>query len=95
MASWVNRRQQEVIEFFHAEKVVLKVKPGNKRIVLSCDQCRRLAFKGEIDFSLRQSLRTRPLWNAHVFGPDIMCVRVRCMLHRSSSLVRPTEKRLC
>ena len=46
LASWINRQQQEVIEYLRTENAVLKEKFGRKRILLSDDQRRRLAVKG-------------------------------------------------
>ncbi|MGB0600302.1 MAG: hypothetical protein ACPGLY_26800 [Rubripirellula sp.] len=37
LASWVNRKQQEVIEYLRAENAVLKEKFGKKRILLNND----------------------------------------------------------
>ena len=48
LASWVNRQQQEVIEYLRTENAVLKEKLGKKRILLTDDQRRRLALKGNI-----------------------------------------------
>ncbi len=48
LASWVNRQQQEVIEYLRTENVVLKEKFGKKRILLNDDQRRRLAVKGKL-----------------------------------------------
>ncbi len=48
LASWINREQQEVIEYLRTENAVLKEKLGKKRILLSDDQRRRLAVKGKI-----------------------------------------------
>jgi hypothetical protein len=47
-AGWVNRQQQEVIEYLHTENQVLKEKLGKKRILLSDNQRRRLTVKGQI-----------------------------------------------
>src|SRR5210317_1729571 len=47
-ADWVNREQQEVIEYLRTENQVLREKPGKKRILLSNDQRRRLGVKGKI-----------------------------------------------
>jgi putative transposase len=47
-ACWVNRQQQEVIEYLPAENQVLKEKLGKKRILLNDYQRRRLAIKGQI-----------------------------------------------
>ncbi len=48
LASWVNRQQQEVIDYLRTENDVLKEKLGKKRILLSDDQRRRLAVKGQV-----------------------------------------------
>jgi putative transposase len=48
LAVWVNRQQQEVIEYLRTENQVLKEKLGKKRILLSDDQRRRLAVKGKV-----------------------------------------------
>jgi hypothetical protein len=48
LAGWINRQQQDVIEYLRTENQVLKEKFGKKRILLSDDQRRRLAIKGRI-----------------------------------------------
>ncbi|MFO0915174.1 MAG: hypothetical protein U0795_19590 [Pirellulales bacterium] len=48
LASWINRQQAEVIEYLRTENQVLKEKLGPRRILLSDDQRRRLAVKGNI-----------------------------------------------
>ena len=48
LASWVNRQQQEVIEYLRTENAVLKEKFGKKRILLTNEQRRRLAVKGRV-----------------------------------------------
>jgi transposase InsO family protein len=48
LAGWVNRQQQEIIEFQRTEIDVLKEMLGKKRIVLNDDQRRRLAVKGKV-----------------------------------------------
>ena len=48
LAGWVNRQQQQVIEYLRTENQVLKEKLGKKRILLNDDQRRRLAVKGKI-----------------------------------------------
>jgi transposase InsO family protein len=47
LAGWVNRQQQEVIEYLRTENQILKEKLGQGRIRLSDDQRRRLAVKGK------------------------------------------------
>ena len=48
LASWVNRQQQEMIEYLQTENRVLIEKFGKRRILLSDDQRRRLAVNGQI-----------------------------------------------
>jgi putative transposase len=48
LSSWVNRQQQEVIEYLRAENQVLKEKLGKGRLLLNDAQRRRLAIKGKI-----------------------------------------------
>ncbi len=43
LAGWINRRQQDVIEYLLTENRVLRQKLGRKRILLNDDQ-RRLLF---------------------------------------------------
>ena len=48
LAGWSNRQQQEIIEYLRTENQILKEKLGNRRILLSDDQRRRLAVKGKV-----------------------------------------------
>jgi hypothetical protein len=48
LAGWVNREQQDVIDYLNAENRVLRGKLGGKRIPLNDDQRRRLAIKAKI-----------------------------------------------
>jgi hypothetical protein len=48
LAGWLNRQQEEAIEYLRTENQVLKELRGQKRILLSDDQRRRLAVKGKI-----------------------------------------------
>jgi len=48
LAGWINRQQQEVIEYLHTENQILKESHGKKRVRLTDDQRRRLAVKGKI-----------------------------------------------
>jgi putative transposase len=43
LAGWINRHQQDVIEYLKQENAILKEKLGKKRLILSDDQRRRLA----------------------------------------------------
>ncbi len=48
LAGWINRQEQDVIEYLRAENRVLREKLGKKRILLNDDQRRRLSVKGKI-----------------------------------------------
>ena len=48
LAGWINRRQQDAVEYLLTENRVLREKLGKKRILPSEDQRRRLAVKGKI-----------------------------------------------
>jgi putative transposase len=48
IAVWVNRHQQNVVEYLRTENQVLKEKLGKKRILLRDDHRRRLAVKRKI-----------------------------------------------
>jgi putative transposase len=48
LAGWINRRQQDAVEYLLTENRGLKEKLGKKRILLNDDQRRRLAVKGKI-----------------------------------------------
>jgi len=48
LAGWINRHQENVIEYLLAENRVLRQKIGRKRILLSIAQRRLLAVKGKI-----------------------------------------------
>ena len=43
LAGWMNRQQQEVIEFLRMENRILREKLGHKRLILNESQKRRLA----------------------------------------------------
>ena len=48
LAGWVNRQQQEAIDYLRTENDILKEKLGKKRILFNDDQRRRLAVKGKV-----------------------------------------------
>ena len=48
LAGWVNRRQQQVIEYLRTENRVLKEKLGKRRILFNDNQRRRLAVKAKV-----------------------------------------------
>ncbi len=47
LAGWVNRRQQEVIDYLVEENRVLHEQLGGRRVRLNDDQRRRLAGRGK------------------------------------------------
>jgi magnesium transporter len=47
LAGWINREQQQVIEYLRTENQILREKLGKRRLLLSDDQRRRLAVKGK------------------------------------------------
>ena len=48
LAGWINRRQQDAVEYLITENRVLREKLGDKRILFNDDQRRCLAVKGKI-----------------------------------------------
>jgi hypothetical protein len=48
LAGWINRQQQNSIDYLIAENQILREKLGKKRILLNDDQRRRLAIKGKV-----------------------------------------------
>ena len=48
LAGWINRRQQDVVEYLLTENRVLREKLGKNRILRNDDQRRRLAIKGKL-----------------------------------------------
>jgi putative transposase len=48
LAGWVNRQQQDVIEYLLAENRVMRQKLGKRRILLNDEQRRMLAIKGKV-----------------------------------------------
>ena len=48
LAGWINRRQQDAVDYLLTENRVLREKLGKKRILPNDDQRRRLAVKGKI-----------------------------------------------
>ena len=48
LAAWINRQQQEAIDYLRTENTVLQELHGPKRILLNDDQRRRLAVKGKV-----------------------------------------------
>lgn len=48
LAGWINRQQQEAIEYLRTENAVLRNTLGTKRILLNDDQRRRSASKGKV-----------------------------------------------
>ena len=47
LAGWINRQQQEMIDYLKEENKILREKLGTKRIILNDRQRRRLAILGK------------------------------------------------
>jgi len=47
LAGWINRQQQEIIDYLKEENRILREKLGGKRILLADSQRRRLAILGK------------------------------------------------
>lgn len=47
LVGWINRQQQDVIEYLKEENKILREKLGKKRIISNDFQRRRLAIKGK------------------------------------------------
>ena len=47
LAGWVNRHQQDVIEYLKTENKILREKLGRKRILLNDEQRKKLAVLGK------------------------------------------------
>ena len=64
MAGWMNRHQQDMIEYLREENKILREKFGKRRIILNDDQRRRLAVRGkELGKKLLSEVST-------IFSPD-------------------------
>jgi hypothetical protein len=89
LGSWINRRQQDAIEYLPTENRVLRKKLGKKRILLNDDQRRRLAVKGKIlgrkPLEQLASIVT-PATILPYSYPDIRRVDVRCILFIANGL---------
>jgi len=48
LAGWINRRQQDAVEYLITENRIRREKIGKKQILLNDDRRRRLAVKGKI-----------------------------------------------
>ena len=64
LASWINREQQQRIDYLQTQCDVLREHIGEKRILLTDDQRRRLAVKGKV-LGRKQLLQIGTL-----FSPD-------------------------
>ena len=86
MAGWMNRHQQDVIEFLKEENKILREKLGNKRILLSDSQKMRLARLGK-------RLGRKVLQDACcIFSPDTILKWHRHLVARKyDGSVRPVK----
>lgn len=76
LAGWMNRHQQDVIEYLKEENKILREKLGKKRLVLNDNQRIRLARLG-------QRLGRRVLADAcSIFSPDTILRRHRALVAR-------------
>jgi hypothetical protein len=78
LAGWINRQQQDVIDYLKEENKILREKLGKRRIILNDDQRRRLAIKGKtLGRSFLEDI-------CCVFSPDTIlkwqCVRKTAVL---------------
>ena len=48
LAGWINRHQQQVIDFQNAQIQILMNRQGRRRLLLNDDERRRLAVKGKV-----------------------------------------------
>ena len=71
LAGWINRHQQDAIEYLLTENQVLREKLGKGRIPLNDDQRRRLAVKGKVlsRKTLNELARIRPARYAPALAP--------------------------
>jgi hypothetical protein len=78
LAGWINRHQQKVIEYLQVENQVLKEKLGKKRLLLSDDQRRCLAVKGELlGRKALQEVNAPPAERVASGSPPEVGIRVR------------------
>ena len=79
LAGWINRYQQQVIDFYVSQTQALLESQGKKRILLSDDQRRRLTVKGKIlgrKGSRRPGPQTKDSTRPQVLA-RIQCVQLR------------------
>ena len=81
IAGWIQRRQQEAIEYLRAENRVLRETHGSRRILLNDDQRRRLAVKDKI--LGRQRLKEI----GTLFTPDRFFAGIECLSPRNGTTV--------
>src|SRR5262249_23688151 len=80
LAGWVNRRQQQVIDYLRTENQILKEKLGGRRILLDDDQRRRLAAQGKI------LGRMLPAASAEISSPNLHQISDAALSSARSSL---------
>jgi len=75
-AGWMNRQQQDMIEYLKAENAILKKKLGKKRVILTDEQRRQLAMLG-------QNIGRKALSEiCSVFSPDTILKWHRLLIAR-------------
>jgi hypothetical protein len=75
IAGWMNRQQQQVIEYLRAENQILREKLSHKRLILNVSQKRRLATAA---IQLGRDLLRQ--WGI-LFSPDTL-LRWQCVRRR-------------
>jgi len=84
VAGWMNRQQQEVIEYLREENRILREKLGGKRLLLSADQKRRLAMKGK---ALGVVGWAKPEWWRH----DSPAVEIQTFVKQARAIATQTN----
>jgi hypothetical protein len=66
LAGWMNRQQQEAIEYLRTENRILREKLGHKRLIPNESQKRRLAeAAGKLGSDVTVASTRLDKWNAH------------------------------
>jgi hypothetical protein len=63
LSAWINREQEEVIQYLQAENQILREKLGPGRILLNDDQRRRLAVNAKVLVTTNPDLK--PFFVSH------------------------------
>jgi hypothetical protein len=63
LAGWINRQQQEIIEYLRTEYQVLRESHGRRQIKLNDDQRRLLASRPQLSSGLGRKRAAGSAWN--------------------------------